>query len=86
MDDLKQRHLDPLIEHLSPETDFRTIEAAFMTLVSEFNKKCVGPASEEVLNAFIAVIKHGYKYADVHQCNLVSCLIIIRNKRNSVSS
>lgn len=51
---LRQEHLDPLIKHLTPETDFRTIEAAFMTLISAY-KKCVGPASDEVLNVFVQV-------------------------------
>lgn len=55
MDSLKQQHLDPIIEHLTPETDFKTIEAAFMTLILAYNKNCVGPASDEVLNFFMQV-------------------------------
>lgn len=56
MDSLKQQYLDPLIKHLTPETDFKTIEAAFVNLVSKYRQKCVGPASDEVLDAFIKVI------------------------------
>ena len=52
---LKEIHLDPLIKNLSPQTDFRTIERAFTSLISAYNKKCVGPASRDVLDAFIQV-------------------------------
>jgi hypothetical protein len=52
---LKQQHLDPLITNLTPETDFESIETAFVTLISAYNAKCVGPASDEVLNTFIQV-------------------------------
>ena len=54
--DLKEQHLDPLIKMLTPETDFKTIETAFMTLISLYNEKCRGPASEDVLTAFIQVL------------------------------
>ena len=55
--DLKQQHLDQVIKYLSPETDFKTIEAAFVDVVSKYkaNKRCVGPVSGEVLNNFIRV-------------------------------
>ena len=52
---LKDCHLDPLIKTLTPDTDFKTIETAFTTLISTYNKQCVGPASEDVLNTFIQV-------------------------------
>lgn len=57
VDNLKQQHLDPLINNLTPETDFKTIEAAFTTLISRYNKGCIGPASDDVLtsNAFVQV-------------------------------
>ena len=55
LNDLKKRHLDPLIRNLTPGTDFKTIEAAFLKLISEYNDKCVGPASDDVRNAFIQV-------------------------------
>lgn len=52
---LKEKHLDPLIAKLTPETDFKTIETAFVTLISVYNDKCVGPASDDVRNVFIQV-------------------------------
>ena len=45
----------PLTKSLSPQTDFRTIERAFTSLISTYNKKCVGPASRDVLDAFLQV-------------------------------
>ena len=57
LNDLKQQHLDPVIKNISPETDFKTIEAAFVNVVSKYSddKRCVGPASDEVLEDFIQV-------------------------------
>ena len=52
---LKEQHLDPLIKNLTPATDFRMIEAKFKQIISEYDQKSVGPASEDVLNAFIEV-------------------------------
>ena len=52
---LQEQHLDPKIEQLTPETDFRTIEAAMMSLISEYKEQCVGPASNEVLGDFMEV-------------------------------
>ena len=55
VDHLKQRHLDPLIKNLTPETDFRTIESAFKTLVLKYKQSCVGPASDDVFHTFVQV-------------------------------
>lgn len=52
---LKEQHLDPLIMRLTPETDFKTIESAFVNLISVYNDKCVGPASDDVRDTFIQV-------------------------------
>ena len=52
---LREVHLDPKIEQLTQETDFRTIEAAMMRLISEYKEQCVGPASNEVLGDFMEV-------------------------------
>ena len=60
LNDLRNRYLDPVIKNITPDTDFRTIEAAFVRVVTEYNgngkcKKSVGPASDEVLESFIQV-------------------------------
>ena len=52
---LKERHLDPLIKNLTPSTDFKTIEVAFMKVITEYNDGCIGPCADDVLNSFIAV-------------------------------
>ena len=52
---LQKQHLDPKIEQLTPETDFSTIDAAVMSLISEYREQCVGPASIEVLGDFMEV-------------------------------
>ena len=52
---LKEQRLDPLIKNLTPATDFKTIEEAFVRIISEYDSTCVGPASDEVLNNFIEV-------------------------------
>lgn len=57
---LREKHLEPLIKHLTPETDFKTIERAFMTLISSYNEQSVGPASDDVLNTFMQVYKAMY--------------------------
>jgi hypothetical protein len=56
MDDLRQQYLDPLIKHLNPSTDFRMITAAFEKVLSVYRYNCVGPASNEVISAFMKVI------------------------------
>ena len=55
MNSLKEKYLDPLTKSLSPQTDFRKIESAFISLISAYNETCVGPASHDVLDAFIQV-------------------------------
>ena len=52
---LKNKHLTPLISHITPQTDYKTIEAAFSTVLTEYNEKCVGPAADDVLEKFIEV-------------------------------
>ena len=52
---LRKQHLYPKIEQLTSGTDFRTIEAAMMGLISEYREQCVGPASSEVLGDFMEV-------------------------------
>ena len=59
---LKQKHLDPLIKNLTPETDFKKIEDAFVTLISQYNKSCIGPASDAVLNTFVQVSEINYDW------------------------
>lgn len=55
VEQLKEKHLDPLINQLSPATDFRDIEAAFAAVVTSYDERSVGPAADDVLEHFIQV-------------------------------
>ena len=53
---LEEKHLDPLFKTFTPEMDFKTVETAFTIVISLYDERCVGPASEDVLRVFIQVL------------------------------